>query len=84
MADGIMSQAEEAKLREFRKAAEQLERASADRLMLDARYATISTENPETPLNELTRSVRQPGLNHVHLTGLELKPLYTPSQFWLG
>ena len=75
MADGIMSQAEEAKLREFREAAEQLERASADRLMLDARFATISTENPETPLNELTGSVRQPGLNHVHLTGQNQEPL---------
>ena len=54
MADGILTQAEETLLREFRdrlamgsagidrKAAEQLERASTDRLMLDARLAAIA------------------------------------------
>ena len=54
MADGILTQAEETLLREFRdrlamdsagidrKTAEQLERASTDRLMLDARLAAIA------------------------------------------
>ena len=54
MADSILTQAEETLLREFRdrlamdsggidrKAVEQLERASTDRLMPDARLATLT------------------------------------------
>ena len=62
MADGILTQAEESRLREFRdrlaladsgadqKAAEELERAAADRLMLDARLAARATSDPDTHL----------------------------------
>ncbi len=71
MADGIITQAEEAKLREFRgrltladsaadkKATAQLNRASRDRLMLDARLAAIAVDDPETHLRELSESLRQ-------------------------
>ena len=74
MADGIVSQAEEARLREFRdrlaldsstadqKATAQLERASTDRLTLDARLAAIATDDPDTHLNELTESLNDSGL----------------------
>ena len=71
MADGILSQAEEAKLREFRdrlaldsaaadpQAAAQLGRAATDRLMLDARLAAVAVEDPQTHLWELSESLRQ-------------------------
>ena len=71
MADGIITQPEEANLREFRdrltldsnkadpKAAAQLNRASQDRLMLDARLAAIAVDDPETHLRELSESLRQ-------------------------
>ena len=71
MADGILTQAEEAKLREFRdrlaldsaaadpKAAAQLSRAAKDRLMLDARLAAIAVDNPRIHLRELSESLRQ-------------------------
>ena len=61
MADGIVSQNEEARLREFRdrlalddgaadqKAAAQLERASTDRLTLDARLAAHRHHRPRHP-----------------------------------
>ena len=74
MADGILTQAEETLLREFRdrlaldsadidrKAAEQLERASTDRLMLDARLAALAVVGTDTHLNELTESLQQSGL----------------------
>ena len=67
MADGILTQAEETLLREFRdrlamdsadidrKAIEQLERASTDRLML----AAIAVEGTDTHLRDLTDSLRQ-------------------------
>ena len=70
MADGILTQAEETLLREFRdpltmdsagidrKAAEQLERASTDRLMLDA----IAVEGADAHLRDLTDSLRQSSL----------------------
>ena len=48
MADGIMSQAEETRLREFR-----------DRLMLDARLATLAFVDADTHLNELSEALRQ-------------------------
>ena len=75
MADGILTQDEESRLREFRdrlaladtgvdrKAAEDLERAATDRLTLDARLAAIATSDPDTHLNELADSLRQSGLN---------------------
>ena len=74
MADGILTQAEETLLREFRdrlalaeagadrKAAEQLERAAADRLMLDARLAAIAVEGADAHLRDLTDALRQSSL----------------------
>ena len=85
MADGIMTQAEETRLREFRdrlaladsgadrKAAEQLERASTDRLTLDARLAALAVDDPETHLNELAQSLRQSGLNPGQQTALLIR-----------
>ena len=75
MADGILTQAEETLLREFRdrlamgsagidrKAAEQLERASTDRLMLDARLDAIAVEGADAHLRDLTHSLRQSRLH---------------------
>ena len=74
MADGIVSQAEESRLREFRdrlaldsstadqKAASQLECASTERLTLDARLAAIATQDPDTHLNDLSESLKGSGL----------------------
>ena len=82
MADGILTQQEETLLREFRdrlaldsegidrKAAAEIERASTDRLTLDARLAAIAVENPDAHLNELTASLRQSGLNQGQQTAL--------------
>ena len=78
MADGILTQAEETLLREFRdrlamdsagidrKAAEQLERASTDRLMLDA----IAVEGADAHLRELTHSLQQSRLYRDQKTAL--------------
>ena len=74
MADGIITQAEETKLREFRdrlaladsgadqKAAAQLGRASTERLTLSARLAAVAVEDPESHLADLTNSLRGSGL----------------------
>ncbi len=86
MADGMITQAEEAKLREFRdrlaladsdaadpKAAAQLSRASTDRLMLDARLAALAVDDAtdtETHLNELSSAITQEGLNPHEATAL--------------
>ena len=82
MADGILTQQEETPLRQFRdrlaldsagierKAAAELERASTDRLMLDARLATIAVDDPDAHLEELTASLRQSGLHHSQQTAL--------------
>ena len=63
MADGIITQDEEARLREFRDqpalhidtadsgAMAHLDRASQDRLMLDARLAALAVDDPETHLS---------------------------------
>ena len=76
MADGILTQTEEAKLREFRdrlaladsgadrKATEQLDRTATDRLMLDARLAAIATNDPDTHLYDLAQSMQDSGLPH--------------------
>ena len=73
MADGIITQNEETKLREFRdrlpladsgadrQAAAQLDRASRDRLTLDARLAAVATSDPEYHLNGLAQSLRDSG-----------------------
>ena len=75
MADGILTQAEEAKLREFRdqltldsnnadpRATAQLNRASRDRLMLDARLAAIAVDDPDTHLRELSESLQESTLH---------------------
>ena len=80
-------QQEETQLREFRnrltldpagidrKAAEQRERASTNRLMLDAPLAAIAMENPETHLNELTKSLRQSGLHRDQQAALLVRTL---------
>ena len=74
MADGIITQAEETKLREFRdrlaladsgadqQAAAQLGRASTERLTLSARLAAIAVEDPESHLTDLANSLRDSGL----------------------
>ena len=74
MADGIITQNEETKLREFRdrlaladssadeQAAAQLDKASRDRLTLDARLAAVAVDDPETHLNGLAQSLRDSGL----------------------
>ena len=71
MADGIMSQAEEAKLREFRdrlaladaradpNATQELHKASRDRLMLDARLAALALEDADTHLQELSEALKE-------------------------
>ena len=62
MADGVLTQDEESRLREFRdrlaladsgadrKTAEELERAATDQLLLDARLAARATSDPDTHL----------------------------------
>ena len=82
MADGIVSQAEETRLRKFRdrlalqsgeadkKVSFQLERASIDRLTLDARLAAIAIDDPNTHLTELAESLRNSGLLHGQQTSL--------------
>ncbi len=74
MADGIITQAEETKLREFRDrlsladseadehAAAQIDKASRDRLILDARLAVLAVEDPEAHLRDLTCSLQESGL----------------------
>ena len=82
MADGILTQQEETFLRQFRdrlalgsasidrKAAAQLEKASTERLTLDARLAAIAMDDPDAHLEELTASLRQSGLHHSQQTAL--------------
>ena len=75
MADGIITQDEEARLRQFRDqlalgsdtadpgAMGQLDRASKDRLMLDARLAAIAVFDGGTHLDGLTEALHQPNLS---------------------
>ena len=82
MADGIISQSEEARLREFQDrlaldagtadqgAATQLERAARDRLMLDARLAAAAVDDPDTHLNELSESIQQAGMGPAETAAL--------------
>ena len=82
MADGILTQQEETLLRQFRdrlaldsegidrKAAAELEKASTDRLMLDARLAAIAVDDPDDHLDELTASLRQSGMPRDQQTAL--------------
>ena len=85
MADGIMTQDEESRLREFRdrlaledsgadrKATEELEKAATDRIMFDARLAAVAVKNPEHHLDELTQSLRQSSLNQGRQTALLIR-----------
>ena len=82
MADGILTQDEESRLREFRdrlaladsgadrKAAEELERAASDRLTLDARLAALAVDDPESHLNDLSQALRQSDLDQGQQTAL--------------
>ena len=75
MADGIITQDEEARLREFRDqlalgsdtadpdAMGKLDRASRDRLMLDARLAAIAVFDGGAHLDSLTDAFRQSNLS---------------------
>ena len=79
LADGILTQDEEARLRDFRDqfalydewndnsraAAEQLDRASRDRLMLDARLAALATFDGNTHRNELAATLEESELSSV-------------------
>jgi len=85
MADGIMTQAEESRLREFRdrlaledsgadrKATEELEKAATDRITFDARLAAVAVENPEHHLEELAQSLRRSSLNPSQQTALLIR-----------
>ena len=75
MADGIIAQDEEARLREFRDqlalgsdtadsgAMAQLDRASQERLMLDARLAAIAVFDGGSHLESLTEALRESNLS---------------------
>ncbi len=79
LADGILTQDEEARLRDFRDqfalndqwdktsqdAGEQLDRASRDRLMLDARLAALATFDGNTHRNELAATLEESELSSV-------------------
>ncbi len=79
LADGILTQDEEARLRDFRDrfavddqwdktsqdAGEQLDRASRDRLMLDARLAALATVDGNTHHNELGAMLAESELSSV-------------------
>ena len=81
VADGIITQAEEDRLRDFRDqlalgtdtadpdAMKHLGKASRDRLMLDARLAAIAVDGG-AHLNELGESLRTSGLPHPQFTSL--------------
>ena len=82
MADGIITQEEEARLREFRDqlalgsdtadsgAMARLDRASQNRLMLDARLAAIAVFDGGAHLNELGESLSTSRLPHPQFTSL--------------
>ena len=79
LADGILTQDEEARLRDFRDrfalddqwdktsqgAGEQLDRASHDRLMLDARLAALATVDGDSHLNDLAEALAESQLSLV-------------------
>ena len=82
MADGIITQDEEARLREFRdqlalgtnaadqSAMAQLDRASQERLMLDARLAAVAVFDGGAHLDDLTETLRQSHLSQEEQTML--------------
>ena len=76
LADGILTQAEEARLRDFRDqfaieeehkagrdAAADLERAARDRIMLDARLAALATAPGDDHLNDLAHTLEESGMS---------------------
>ena len=79
LADGILTQDEEVRLRDFRDqfvlhdewdqtgqtAAQQLDRASRDRLMLDARLAALATDDGDTHRNDLAATLEESDLSWV-------------------
>ena len=85
MADGILTQDEESRLREFldrlsladtdadRKVAKQMERTSTDRITFDARLAALTNQDPDTLLSELSQALRQSGLNQGQQTALPVR-----------
>ena len=88
LADGILTQDEEARLRDFRdqfavdepgragrRAVEQLDRAARDRLMLDARLAALATPGGDNHLHELATA-----LDHSELPSAEQRRLL--AQAW--
>ena len=74
LSDGILTQREESRLRDFRErlAIEEaknegtalLEGAARDRLVLDARLAALAIDDAQTHLDELTMSVRTSGYSN--------------------
>ena len=92
MADGILTQDEETRLREFRdrlalansgadrKAAEELERAATDRLTLDARLAALAVDDPKSHLNDLSHALRQSDLNQGQRTALLVRAWETVTE----
>ena len=77
LADGILTQEEENRLRDFRdqfaikqhkyagNANTQLEQASRDRFILDARLAAIATDDGDIHLNELAATLKESSLSPV-------------------
>ncbi|MCY4556129.1 MAG: hypothetical protein OXF79_07065 [Chloroflexi bacterium] len=74
LADGILTQAEEARLRDFRdqfaieeehkagrEATADLDRAARDRLMLDARLAALATNTGDDHLDDLAHTMEESG-----------------------
>ena len=92
MADGILTQDEESRLREFRdrlaladsgtdrKAAEEIERAAVDRLTQGARLAAIAVDDPDTHLGELTQSLRGSALIQEQQTALLVRAWGAPTE----
>ncbi len=84
-ADGIITKDEESKLREFRdrlsladsgadrQATAQLDKASRDRLTLDARLGAVAVENPESHLADLAQSLRDSKLPQGQQTAILIR-----------
>ena len=85
MSDGIISRQEEEQLRAFRdslaledttadpKDLGVLDRASADRIMMEARLAAISPRDGDQHLQDLSLAIRQAGLAGVKAKGLQVR-----------
>ena len=85
MSDGIISRQEEEQLRAFRdslaledqtadpKDLGALDRASTDRIMMEARLAAISPRDGDQHLQDLSHAIRQAGLAGVKAKGLQVR-----------